>query len=248
VIDRYRNRHAGQPIAVLGSGPTLDLFTGTEPVAIAVNGAAACAVPYQYFVCGDIQSPRRSWFYASRRHDARRIVASFLAPLDKVLYPSAGLRVRLRLDLAWRAGRRRSLVSLYDYVPFAEPAAEHGWFHYAVPDFPHTAEDFGRLLAAGRLLHGATISGVAMQIALLMGASAIHLYGCSMDNDAGNNYCLPGSKGRTTPLQRSNLASLIALIRGTGVDVVVHPAAGGDSVGRIRGPDSVRRGRSSPIE
>jgi len=212
-------------MAVLGSGPTLGAFAGREPVAIAVNGAAACDVPYQYFICGDLASPQREWFYASRRHRARRFVASFLAPSDAVLFPSALLRWRLRcerLPRSVRARARRSPAPLYDYRPSAAPTPGHGWFQYCRDEFPTDEQELHRHLRAERLVHGASIAGVAVQLAYLMGAAEIHLYGCAMDNDQGDNYFRPGSRGQTTPLQRANFSQLLAWIAAAGVRLVPH--------------------------
>jgi hypothetical protein len=225
MLATYGGVHRGGAIAVLGSGPTLGLFTGRQPVAIAVNGAATHDVPYQYFVCGDPGSPWREWFYASRRHGARRLVASFVAPRDAVLFPRWQTRWRLRLERLPRglvARRRDSLELLYDYTPRAQPAAGHGWFQYAVRDFPAQRQVWIDSLRQGRVLHGATVAGVAVQIACVMGAGAIHLYGCAMDNDAGGNYYRPGSNGRTTPLQRTNFSTLLRWVEEDGVAVVRH--------------------------
>ncbi len=98
MLATYRGTHASAAIAVLGSGPSLARFRGQQPIAIAVNGAATSDVPYQYFVCGDDASPWHEWFYASRRHGARRLIASFLTPYDTVLYPRRHARYRLRLE------------------------------------------------------------------------------------------------------------------------------------------------------
>ena len=190
-----------------------------------MNGAAACAQPYQYFACGDLAAPQQAWFRASRRYGARRIVASYLAPYDDILFPWRRVRWRLRLERlprGLRARIRRAAEPLYDYAPSAAPAPGHGWFRYAPGAFPASAEDLLRRLRGGRVVHGATIAGVAVQLAHVMGAAEIHLYGCSMDNDTGDNYALPGSTGRTTALQRDNFASLLDWLRTDGAAIIRH--------------------------
>ncbi|MDX2169170.1 MAG: hypothetical protein SF182_19025 [Deltaproteobacteria bacterium] len=225
MLATYHGLHAGEPIAVLGSGPSLRRFRGQQPIAIAVNGAALYDVPYQYFACGDAGAPWCEWFYGSRRFGARRLVASFVAPRDAVLFPRASTRYRLRAQRLPRGLAARlhdSMAPLYDYAPRARPAAGHGWFQYATPEFPSDAAVFRDTLRGGRVLHGASIAGVAVQIALTMGAAAIHLYGCAMDNDAGGNYFAPGSRGRTTPRQRAHFAALLGWVEHGGVEVVRH--------------------------
>ncbi len=221
----YRGVHAGREIAVLGSGPSLELFAGQQPIAIAVNGAAMCAVQYQYFVCGDPAAPRRAWFYSSRRYAAARLVASFVAPRDAELFPHPATRLWLRLQRYPRslaARRQASMLPLYDYLPRATPVAGHAWFQYTRRAFPAAPRACFETLDEGRVLHGASIAGVAVQIAFIFGASAIHLYGCDMDNDAGDNYFRPGSQGQTTPLQRRNFTTLTTWIEQAGVAVVRH--------------------------
>lgn len=225
MLATFRATHAGLPIAVLGSGPSLASFRGREPIAIAVNGAATSDVPYQYFVCGDAASPSHEWFYASQRHRARRLIASFLTPYDAILFPRRRDRWRLRLArLPYsRAARRQGeLDPLYAYTPRLAPAPGHGWFRYARRYFPVMESEYHARARHDRLMHGASIAGVAVQLALAMGAAAIHVYGCSMDNDAGGNYYRPGSHGRTTPLQRTNFATLLGWIERSGVEVVRH--------------------------
>lgn len=218
----YRGAHVGASIAVLGSGPSLGRFAGQQPIAIAVNGAATSDVPYQYFACGDPESYQREWFYGSRRHAAKRIVAALLTPRDAIIYPSrlvrGGLRLERRLFIAML--RLRRSLSLHDYSPSATPAPGHGWFQYLPSRFPSDPAVLDDCVRRGRMVHGATIAGVALQLAVIMGGAEIHLYGCAMDNDGGGNYYRPGSRGRSTPLQRQNFATLVQWAEGRGVAVI----------------------------
>jgi hypothetical protein len=223
MLATYRGAHAGAAVAVLGSGPTLEHFRGQQAVAIAVNGAALHDVGYRYFVCGDAASPWQAWFYASQRYQARRLVASFVAPRDALLFPRRRTRLRLRLQRAPRSLAVRlgaSMDLLYDYAPCAVPAAGHGWFRYAAEPFPASSGALFDSLRAGRVRHGASIGGVALQLAYVMGAASIHVYGCDMNNDAGGNYYRPGSQGRTTAEQRANFTRLIDWIAQAGVAVI----------------------------
>jgi hypothetical protein len=225
MIEELVDLHKGARIAVLGSGPSLRLFTGQQPVAIAVNGAAFHRAAYQYFVCGDIQSPLQDWFYASRdRKEVKRVIASFLTSVDRELYDDEARR-RVQEAVApavFAAAENRSQKPLYDFIPPERPRNGHLWFRYAVDPLPADREAFLASMRDRRLLHGGTIAGVAVQLAYLMGASEVHLWGCSMDNDSGGNYADPRSNGRTTDAQRRNLASLLRLLKDLGISIEIH--------------------------
>lgn len=224
-MNELRGAHRGTRIAVLGSGPTLAMYAGQVDLAIAVNGAAHCEAPYQYFTCGDVNSPMQSWFYASRKHSARRIIASFLAPMDTILYPDIGAREAMLSDLASVTSTTAESTSLppYEYIPSVAPSDGHRWFQYAFRRNAFAEELVLEGVRTGRLLPGATIAGVALQMAAIMGASEVHLFGCSMDNDCGDNYLHRGmSSGSTKETQRVNFAAAIRAIRTIGVEVEIH--------------------------
>ncbi len=209
-------------VAVLGSGPTLRLYRAEEPFAIAVNGAALCDLPYHLFMCGDLYSARRPWFYGSRAHGAQRLVSSFIAPQDKVLYPDKRVRRVQLIKLGFskvRAWCRHSFLPLYEYVPSAKPTRGHGWFQYSVETVKEGVSNFDTKMETGRMMHGATIAGVALQAAVCLGARTIRIYGVSMDNDAGNNYFRKDLKGgRSTEVQRESFRVLLAKVRGLGIE------------------------------
>jgi hypothetical protein len=213
-----------QPImAILGSGPSLRLYHAEEPYAIAVNGAALSEQPYHLFMCGDLRSPRRPWFYESCKHGAHRLVSSFVAPQDKVLYPDRRVRRRLRIRLGFSKFWglcRRSFRHVYDFAPSARPARGHGWFQYSAENVKAGLADFDAKLETGRMMHGATIAGVALQAAVCLGARTIRIYGVSMDNDVGGNYFRKDLQGgRSTELQRELFRLLLAKVRELGVEV-----------------------------
>lgn len=210
-------------IAVLGSGPTLRHFEGKEDIAIAVNGAAEHKKKYDYFLCGDIHSPEKKWFYESSRYKAKRIIASFIAPHDKILYPDPLIQEKLLKDrspFVSLAKEKNSFNPLYEYHPSIKPQESHEWFQYSTESFPHSASSFNRNLSQNRFLHGATIAGVALQLAWWMGASEIYCYGCTFDNETGGNYLYPeSSDGKTTSLQRTNFYNIFDIIRETGTKI-----------------------------
>lgn len=211
-LDSIRAKHRGDTIAILGSGPSLASFTGAQSIAIAVNGAAFSKIPYHYFVCGDALSPQRSWFLASTMYDATRIVSSFVAPHDPLLFPAVEVRRRLQ---------RQTAFDLYEYEPDAMPTPPHLWFQYEsapISRFDQLSFD----ASATRLFHGATITGVALQLAVIMGAKEIHLYGCDFSNRTGFDYLLPTTErgGVSTELQRRSFQKLVDAAQRRGVRVI----------------------------
>ncbi|MFO0679419.1 MAG: hypothetical protein U0169_23030 [Polyangiaceae bacterium] len=221
ILER-RGIHANATVAILGSGPSLVDYRGSESVAIAVNGGAFTDRPYTYFVCGDRNAPGMPWFHESERRGIPRIVSSFVAVRDPVLYPRARTRLALRLELAVHSLRPGAYHS---FEPSTRPVAPHAWFRYREAAFPESDDEIFRSVEDGRFLHGATIAGVALQMAWLFGASRIRLYGVGLDNDTGDRYAHAGrSRGRSTPLQRTLLSRLASAVERRGVPVEVHGA------------------------
>lgn len=218
----YSNHHLGQSIAILGSGPSLEKYQG-HSIAIAVNGAAFSEFPYSYFMCGDLASPDQSWFYQSNKYSAKRLIASFIAPYDETLYPDSTIRTQLQNQLSplfEEAKQKKSMMFVYPYTPSHIPQSPHSWFCYESDCEINPNLNLDRILRTGRVIAGATIAGVALQTAWLMGASEIWIYGCSMDNESGDNYF--GNhhfSGKTNSIQRENFNTLIDLIQARGVSI-----------------------------
>jgi hypothetical protein len=192
-----KNRHSGASITILGSGPSLQYYSGDAEVSIAVNGAAALNHPYTYFMCGDRRSPERPWFLLSQKHHATRIISSFVAPHDPLLYPEASIRASLQED--FRNHKRRYLLpwgrASYTYKPRKSPRPPHCYFNYGGSLNRRSFQMLKWILtrSAPRFRAGATISGVALQLAVFMGARQIRLYGVDQNNFDGRTYFDPSA-------------------------------------------------------
>jgi hypothetical protein len=223
-------------LAILGSGPSLSLFRGGYDCTIAVNGASFTDYKYDYFMCGDFQSPTREWFLSSQRINATRIVANFLAPFDPIVVPnetdrllmqrSALFRERFGMRTRFSLKRfRKNRDEYYNFEPIVEPFPPHKYFYYnhlsSSSDVrPITSEFDGEV---PRYYFGATIAGVALQLASYMGAAEIHLYGVDMNNFDGKTYYDPAKNtGRTTESHIRKMAWLSSEIRKTGTGVFFH--------------------------
>jgi hypothetical protein len=227
LIRQLKNKHFDEPIAILGSGPSLELYCGDPVTAIAVNGGADATRPYSYFMCGDINSPTRDWFLSSKVCGATRIIASFLAPSDPILYPDPVDREKILAKSTVHKypylGHRK--LEYYSFRPVVKPKSPHLYYRYN--GLGNTNEP-GRLSGGfwrrePRFYRGATISGVAVQLAEYMGCREIHLFGVDMNNFDGSTYLNPQNNiGKTRDNQIEKLRALTTKIRALGVSITFH--------------------------
>ncbi|MCR4284741.1 MAG: hypothetical protein NUV97_01695 [archaeon] len=224
-IQDFRGIHDGATIAILGSSPTIQLYNGREDVAIAVNGASICDTIKEYgadyFVCGDKMSPWRAWFGGSRETCRSRLLAPFVAPYDSQVIPDESERTVLASQLEENVFHQEEKGGDIGFSPdFTRIAVPHGVFVYS--------ELWDQKIHKGqeKFCRGGTISGVAAQIALVMGAKEVHLYGCSFGkpDPSGRHYGYdngnePGGIDSFHPIKMDYILSRLVE---EGVDVFSH--------------------------
>lgn len=220
-IDKFRNLHNGARIAVLGSSPTIRYYESKEDISIAVNGSVNCEPVKRadYFMCGDKESHKRRWFDVSRSSCNHRILATFVAPYDFEVLPDLSERSRLVKEIESDEAHLLNAGANIRFSPdFRKVSEDHGIFEYA--------DIWEQEISKGqeRLCRGGTISGVAAQMALVMGASEIHLYGCSFGNENGDHYGYdpgkePGNISKTHPV---TMDYILSRIMANGVKVFSH--------------------------
>jgi len=218
MIQRYRDSHKGSSIAILGSGPTVELYKAKEDLAIAVNGAAKIERPFDIFMAGDNSSPHMDWFLAA---DTIRMVSSYVSPYDPFLYPDEADRVELQADLGDHIEHNYAeKFPFVRFVPDISPQEPHVYFLFGgmgigyIKDIKPDQEF---------MYWGGTISAIALQMAMVMGADDINLYGCGFDNDSGKNYHYPTEdKGATSLEQRMIMQATIDRIREMGKNINIH--------------------------
>jgi hypothetical protein len=187
-------------------------------------------LPYDYFMCGDVQSPKMPWFLASQRVNATRLIANFLAPFDPIVVPEKSDRDTMRnLPLFKKKFSVWTRFSYFNFRPIERAYAPHRYFYY----HPWSDTFLVRPVTSAfrgetpRFYCGATIAGVAMQLASYMGAAEIHMYGVDMNNFDGKTYHDPAkNQGRIKRVQVRKLAWLTNKIQETGTKVVFHTASG----------------------
>lgn len=225
MLASLKNRHQGQCIAILGSGPSLLDYGGDAEVSIAVNGAAAIDHSYDYFMCGDKRSPARPWFQLSRKCGATRIVSNVLAIQDPLLYPDEGVRKKLQQDFQDHK-RRYSLLgepAKFAYRPKVPPIHPHLYFKWggSINRLSPLRLKWWLAGSSPRFLVGASIAGVALQMAAFMGARQVVLYGVELSNFDGQTYFDPaGNEGRTKAHHANNFAKLSEFMRKRGIEVM----------------------------
>jgi hypothetical protein len=214
----------------------LSSFQGGYDCTIAVNGASFVDHKYHYFMCGDFQSPEREWFLGSERMDSTRIIANFLAPFDPIVVPEIKYRntmqslpifkKKLSLRSHFSPHRfKRNRSEYYKFQPTVAPCPPHQYFYYnplsqTSEVQPVTSEFQGE---TPRFYFGATIAGVALQLASYMGAAEVHLYGVDMNNFDGKTYHDPGkSSGRIKESHVRRMTWLTNEIQKAGTRVIFH--------------------------
>lgn len=198
-IDKFRNIHRGASFAILGSSPTINLYRGDQDISIAVNGSIKCgAVTHaDYFMCGDKQSPFRGWFKSSLDICDVRIMAPFVAIYDPVVIGDPAERERLQSELEGDEIHQRepggNILFSPDFESLRDP---HGVFDYAETWQERICPE------QKRLCRGGTISGVAAQMALVMGSDELHFYGCSFGTPENGSHYGYDNKGEPGEIRK----------------------------------------------
>ena len=201
MIKALHGVHKGATIAVVGSGPTATEFLkGRADISIGVNGAAKLGKRFDYFMCGDAKSSCFDWFNVEC--SKIRIIAKLTAALDKILYP---------LELYPDIKRIAVTTPRQGTVKLPPPAVPHLTFMYKwyKPQRLTNDMDF--------LMFGGTISCCAVQLAYLMGAAKVVLYGCGFGGSRQHYFYRTRRVGTVSESQRSVMNAVIKDLRERGV-------------------------------
>jgi len=231
MISKLRGLYNGKSIAILGSAPTIQLYDESEDLTIAVNGALQLNKRIDYFVTSHPVAFRKSWF--NLKPDVSRIINSVSAIFYEPMYPDTEVRDRLT---------QKYIESMKDTFQFddetgekfnvlfrelPEPASPHRFFYFGDLNI----EPMKRVSKLQKdIFAGGTSACAALQLANIMGASEIHLYGCSFSNTTrksfnGNNYFYKakvGEMGQTNDKQRIFMDETIKSIANGGTKVYAH--------------------------
>jgi len=219
-IGGLRNKYKGAHIAVVGASPTAVLYVPhSTDVSIAVNGAALLSEEFDYFVCSDPDAPARPWF--GRKCAKIRVIAMSIATMDRQLYPSEFDGHIDRRAVPWGSQHR---------ITAPPPVQPHYVFHCSFPS-KGELEAFSGGWSTNLMVRG-TVAGQAIQLAFIMGAAEISLFGCSYSRDTSrseNHYSYQCQQHQIGCIQTYHIEAMntyISIIRQHGVPVnVIGPSA-----------------------
>lgn len=220
MIHELRGKYKGANIAVLGSGPTVNMYKEKEDLAIAVNGAALIDRKYDIFMAGDFTSPTMEWWETEA---SQRIMSSYISVFDPFMYPDKGTRTRLQDELDSHIAENKDEKYPYvGYYPQTRPKKPHLFFRFG--GFGKEYVDF---VSPNQVVMywGGTISAIALQASLVMGCESINIYGCGFNNQSGTNYhydCPEGQGGSISDEQIRIMQATLDKVRSYGVHVKVH--------------------------
>lgn len=231
LIEKYK----GATIGVLGSGPSLREYAhmiNSCDLIIATNGSLRALKPKEhkidFFIYGDISAPKRQWFHDSTKFEGKtrkrctRILPNFLLPFDEIVLPDPKKRYPLKKAVK----EFRDSLTYYDnYIHFdllkTEKIPLTNGLIFKYNDSIETLNLERKKNPS--LTRGGTITGTASQLAYLMGAKKIILFGCGFNNLEGSgnySYDSKGEFGITTNLQKENMDKILSTLikKGTSVE------------------------------
>ncbi|MFA4982903.1 MAG: hypothetical protein WC588_01675 [Candidatus Micrarchaeia archaeon] len=240
MLAHVRNIHAGKSFAVLGSGPSVSLFQRKEDVVIGVNGAGQLLRSGDYLFSQDERACMRSWF-TTLAPEVTCVLKATAAMRSERLYPDREIREGLIGIFESYVKSHPSEVRLNDdgfkTIRPGNPVIDAFQELFPIPKPPHMIVRFVNEQSISRemgsLIKKGTSACGAMQLAYVMGASEIHLYGVQFTNDAkgiptsysGTNYFYvpkPGEEGRTMEEQRIDMDGIASRISCLGAKVYSH--------------------------
>lgn len=240
--DKYKNNLEGKTIAILASGPSVDLFTRQQDFTIGVNGASKLLQQGDFFVSSEEATYREPWFKSCPKN-VINIVRACAAIYSSKFYPNNTLRTNLiQAFEKFLDDNKDKVITRWDGIKEIIPEHLQNEFDQYLPQpaQPHilmrnvkSFSDGNTLISPKQkeIIIGGTVSCVATQIAYHLGAKEIHLYGVqftneqSMKNQPGHTYSSkldPCGGGFTTEGQRQVFQNVIQQIQTLGIPIISH--------------------------
>ncbi|MBR9683744.1 hypothetical protein GOV03_04355 [Candidatus Woesearchaeota archaeon] len=241
MLDQLKDLYHNKSIAVLGSAPSVKLFNHQEHRAIGVNGAGCLLTDNDFFFSGDQIAYQRSWF-TELPDEVTCILLPTAAIYSPKFYPNDEVRNSLIQvyesymdrhpeEVFWKEGQGiRCVLPGNEYIDdFFSQIVEPAKPHLILRDISTT-----ELISRDQKLinFGGTSACMALQIAYVMGAREIHLYGIEFSNPVepdspyqGDNYFYTpkeGETGMTGWSQRIVMDYVIEEIIQQGTPVISH--------------------------
>lgn len=247
MLNKIYNIYPNSRIALIGSAPSAVNYRDLGyDATIAVNGAwqLLCrANRNKYFLSGDAGASKKS-YYPFIPNDVVHVMRPAGAIYSPVVIPNSSQRIALQnfwedyLDVHPEQVRiipNRTIREGDADVPLRDLEYDNPFYDELLRHIPisgpHVVFNVGLpqpiTKNMKKLRRGATSTGCALQVAYLMGASTIHMYGVEMTNQgvdyAEDNYFytpLPDEKGVTTAEHLHSIEGIVDDLCALGVDVV----------------------------
>ncbi len=237
-LERMRGLHQGKSFAVIGSGPSALMYAGHEDVGIGVNAAAQLLKGGGYFVSMYKAIQFRS-FFEQIPLDLNWVLRPHSAIYSKAFY-SDDVRnqlIQVNCDYMEKHPEQTQVVNGFRYV-----SKEYEYMPEFVDSMPghekhllvrHVQDDIEISRFQPVLTQQGTSSSTAIQLAFILGAAEIHLYGVEFSHDASflhkenkNQYFYrpaPGEAGRPVlEKHKRDIERVISAITGQGCPVYSH--------------------------
>jgi hypothetical protein len=166
VLAEIDGLHKGCSIAILGPGNSIEDYQGKEDVAIAMNSAILLDSKIDYFAAFDIHVPQLPYFTV--KPEVTRLLGGTITMLCPYTWTDIPLKYRRRLVTMHMAVGQAGIPSDY------QPNAPHGYWYFKY-EVPRAPKQHTRSLTAYK-----TIFFPTLEIAYLMGAKQINIYGCDL--------------------------------------------------------------------
>lgn len=232
------NLHPEKSIAIVGSAPSATIFKHVEDVIIGVNGGSKLISPNDYFLSLDERAHTRSWF-KELPESITCIVQAQSAIYSEKFYPEdIRKKYQKKLDgyINSNPSELRILSDGFKLIPANSLAIQY-LLNVPEPKKPHqiirgVTQDEPISRNQKRINWGGTSACGALQIAHMMGAKEIHLYGIEFSNNVTDDASYMGDKyfykpnpeetGRTLPSQREFMDKVIKEVMMQGTLVYSH--------------------------
>ncbi len=204
MIESLHDIHKGSTISIVASGPSAVMYDGFGDIAIGVNGASLLGPTFDYYMCGDPYAHRHDWF--SINCSKERVVAKVLASMDYQLYP----------EHIYDIERKSVTVLKQRALDLPDPVYPHKTFRYR--SYKHDKLRLNNKF----LLFGGTISCCALQLAWMMGADRVVLFGCNFRHSMSEHHFYDTKMpGRVVLTQVKTMQSVIDKMRTAGLVVSI---------------------------
>jgi len=254
MLDKIRGKYPSSKIAIVASAPSaLRYIDEGYQATIGVNGGGQLldrSIGDKYFFSADILAPYQSW-YLKNPPNTTQIIRTLAAVFSTEIYLKTKEREKAiryveeylkinNLDNIFYYGEEstfvHSLSKKLRNLTYMCPLHQKVFERFPPPKNANvvlfTVNPYVKINQSMKeLVSGGTSSGGALQIAFLMGATEIHLYGVEFTNQSDESY---GSKnyfykyqrivegGHTDEKQQSVMEKLIRTVKSYGVKVFHH--------------------------